>query len=194
MFNPHAYLANTSTLREFGFTSAISKAIYIRSTESDSSDVPLQLNYPGLYTICKYVADNFSIIDADSDTLLTPVDIAWDFAEFLRIHWTTIPLPFKYILVSNYMVELLATKPAGALINTDPKLYKKYTDISTAAELISNVIDDVPENKSTNKFEAALKETLISKYGVLNAATYVNLVTSDFVDFLNELVMIRIMY
>ena len=80
------------------------------------------------------------------------------------------------------------------LINTDPKLYKKYTDISTAAELISNVIDDVPENKSTNKFEAALKETLISKYGVLNAATYVNLVTSDFVDFLNELVMIRIMY
>lgn len=194
MFNPHAYLANTSTLREFGFTSAISKAIYIRSTESDSSDVPLQLNYPGLYTICKYVADNFSIINEDSDTLLTPVDIAWDFAEFLRIHWTTIPLPFKYILVSNYMVELLATKPAGALINTDPKLYKKYTDISTAAELISNVIDDVPENKSTNKFEAALKETLISKYGVLNAATYVNLVTSDFVDFLNELVMIRIMY
>ena len=122
------------------------------------------------------------------------MDIAWDFAEFLRIHWTTIPLPFKYILVSNYMVELLATKPAGALINTDPKLYKKYNDISTAAELISNVIDDVPESKSTNEFEAALKETLISKYGVLSAAAYVNLVTSGFVDFLNELVMIRIMY
>ena len=194
MFSPYAYLVNTSTIREFGFTSAISKAIYIRSTEDNSSDVPFPRSYSGLYTLCNYVTTGFNIINATDDTLLTPMDIAWDFAEFLRIHWTTIPLPFKYILVSNYMVELLATKPAGTLINTDPKLYKKYNDISTAAELISNVIDDVPENKSTSEFEAALKETLISKYGVLSAAAYVNLVTSGFVDFLNELVMIRIMY
>ena len=194
MISPYAYLVNTSTLREFGFTSATSKAIYIRSTENSSSDVPLPHNYPGLYTLCKYVTDNFGIISATDDELLSPVDIAWSFAESFRVNWTTIPLPFKYILVSNYMIELLATKPAGNLINTDPKLHKKYTDISTAAELISNTIDEVPESKSTKEFEASLKETLISKYGALNAATYVNLVSSDFVDFLNELVMTRIMY
>lgn len=194
MISPYAYLVNTSTLREFGFTSATSKAIYIRSTENSSSDVPFPRNYPGLYTLCKYVTDNFSIISATDDELLSPMDIAWEFAECLRVYWATIPLPFKYILVSNYMVELLATKPAGNLINTNSKLYKKYADISTAAELISNTIDEVPENKSTNEFEASLKETLISKYGALNAATYVNLISSDFVDFLNELVMIRIMY
>ena len=194
MISPYAYLVNTSTLREFGFTSATSKAIYIRSTENSSSDVPFPCNYPGLYTLCKYVTDNFGIIDATDDELLSPMDIAWSFAECLSVHWATIPLPFKYILVSNYMVELLATKPAGNLINTDPRLHKKHTDISTAAELISKIIDDVPANKYTKEFEASLKETLISKYGALNAATYVNLVSSGFVDFLNELVMTRIMY
>lgn len=195
MFSPLAYLVVTSTLREFGFTSASSKAIYIRCMEDTSDKAPtIPCHYPGLYTLLEFATKTLRVLDYEDKPWMTPMDIAWKFVEYLPLYWATIPLPHKYILVANYLPELLATKAAGNLINTDPKLYKKYNDISTAAELISGVIDTVPEKESFSEFEAALKETLIAKYGALNAATYVNLISSDFVDFVNNLVMTRIMY
>lgn len=190
MFDPNAYFAVTSTLREVGFTSENAKEVLVRSLKDPSYKV-----YPGVYTLCEYLADNALIVTGDVDSTMTPVHAAWNFADFMRNYWLgEVPLAHKYILVSNFLTEIISDRSAGNLINSTEKFFVTYRQICDAADKISNAIDDVKDTTDTKEFEASLKEVLISKYGSLNAATYVGKVSSDFIDFLNELVMTRIMY
>lgn len=190
MFNPNTYLAVTSTLREVGFTSGNAKEALVRSFKDPSYKA-----YPGVYTLCEYLADNTLIVTGDVDSTMTPVHAAWNFADFMRNYWLgDVPLSHKYILVSNFLIEIVSDNSTGNLINSTEKFFTTYRQIYDATDKISEAIDDVKDTTDAREFEASLKEVLISKYGSLNAASYVSKVSSEFLDFLNELVMTRIMY
>ena len=191
MFNPLAYLTTTSLLREVGFVSGNAKSALVTALKDPACQA-----YPQAYTLCEYLADNALIVTGDVDSTMTPVHAAWNFAEFLRTYWTSVPLPYKYIIVNNFLVEVVSNKSAGDLINSTEKFFVTYRQIIDATDKISESINDVSDDvaRDTKGFEAALKEAMISKYGSLNAASYVSKVSSEFVDFVNELVMTRIMY
>lgn len=192
-FDHIAYHTVTAALRVFGMIGSNAKEAFIKSFDNTTTN-PM---YNSIYKTCVNTVTRGLNTSGISDDHTSVIEMIRYISSVSSGLWAMVPLPYRYIVVSNYMVSILNDEVSADTIYSSTTLTELSRNTTDAMDAITAVMDDAiasDDTKTISGFEHQIKQALVKSCGTLNAAKYIDRLSSGFMLFIDELVMTLLMY